>query len=149
LKVARCAALLLVSLALVIAGCGGDDAGYAQPTGTRTMPAATRAAATPNGSSNTPAAQTPGAGQDEVTGIVGAVVSATNTIEINQLSGADVTQVEVTADTQIRRATGGTLTLAQLRPSDRIVASGTVDGEVLVATRITVQDVVPGGAPGG
>jgi hypothetical protein len=77
------------------------------------------------------------------------VNAATGVIEINQLSGASVTQVQVTAATSIRLARGGTATLESLRPSDRIVAEGTVEGDVLTATRITVQEVVPGAAPGG
>jgi hypothetical protein len=77
------------------------------------------------------------------------VITATNRIEINQLSGADVSQIEVTPQTQIRRAVGGTLTLEQIRPSDRIVARGTVDGDTLTATRITLQEAVPGAQPGG
>jgi len=134
-----------LALAVVVVGCDDDEGNGSAATNTPSSNARTTTVSTVP-----PAADpTTVTGEAEVTGIVGAVVSATSTIEINQLSGADVTQIEVTAGTQIRRATGGSLTLAQIRPSDRIIARGAVDGDVLTATAITIQDVVPGAQPGG
>lgn len=93
---------------------------------------------------------TPASGDGEVTGIVGAVSAETHTIEITRVSGADVRRIEVTPATAIR---GGRLgerrDLGDLRPSDRIVATGEVQGDTLVASEITVQSVVPGADPGG
>lgn len=82
-------------------------------------------------------------------GIVGAVDEDARTIEINRLQGADVDVIEVDAGTRITSARGGTLRLGDLRPSDRIVARGTVEDGALVATEIEVGQVVPGSAPGG
>jgi hypothetical protein len=90
-------------------------------------------------------------GTDEVTGIVGTVNVATRTIEINRLRGAAVARVAVAPATDIRRAGGGAIKLSDIRPSDRIIATGAVDERAgsLTADRITVQDVVRGSQPGG
>lgn len=85
----------------------------------------------------------------EVQGIVGSVDQAQRTIQINRLQGAEVDYVEVSTSTRIRSAAGGTVRLADIRPSDRIVARGRVQGTSLVATEVTVGQVVPGGQPGG
>lgn len=82
-------------------------------------------------------------------GIVGAVDEDARTIIINRLQGADIGIIEVDAGTRITSARGGTLRLGDLRPSDRIVARGTVEDGALVATEIEVGQVVPGSAPGG
>lgn len=155
MNILRPIAVASVSLTLALAAaCGGDDAASERTSASpATSPSAAAATIVPRTTvSQTPLAETPAGGEDdaaEVTGIVGAVNQATSTIEINQLSGADVTQIEVTPQTELRRARGGTTTLSSIRPSDRIVAEGAVDGQALIATRVTVQDVVPGSSPGG
>jgi hypothetical protein len=138
--------MLPLVFAVVAFACDDDDDGAAG-TVTNTMPASARTST--SAPTQPPASDTPAPGEAEVTGIVGAIVTGANTIEINQLSGADVTEIVVTPSTQLRRATGGSLTLAQIRPSDRIIARGAVEGSVLTASRVTVQDVVPGAQPGG
>jgi hypothetical protein len=74
-------------------------------------------------------------------------------IEINRLSGAAVNRVETSTETRLRSPEGKALTLGQLRPSDRIVARGSLNerGDTLVAAEITVQslDPAPGSGPGG
>lgn len=82
-------------------------------------------------------------------GIVGAVDEDARTITINRLQGADVGVIEVGASTRITSARGGTLRLGDLRPSDRIVARGTLEDGVLAATEIEVGQVVPGSGAGG
>jgi hypothetical protein len=153
MRIVRLAAVALAALSLFIVACDDDGNGAATrtPAGSTTTSASPSAPAddvTP-GSVTPPPVDTPSADEQEVTGIVGAVITATSRIEINQLSGADVREVEVTPQTQIRRAVGGTLTLAEIRPSDRILARGSVDGETLIATRVTLQEAVPGAQPGG
>jgi len=94
---------------------------------------------------------TPGAGDEEVTGIVGVVNVAARTIQIERRSGAAVTKIALDGSTAIRKAAGGTLTLGQIRPSDRIVARGAISerGDELLASEITISQVVPGSSPGG
>lgn len=155
----RAAALIaaLSAIAIVGAACSddGDGADDASPTAratsaatsAATRPAATAGAAQP---SSTPAAgATSAPASDEVRGIVGAVNAGERTITITRLSGAQVTRIIVSPTTEIRRARGGTATLSEIRPSDRIIAQGAVSGGALEATRITVEDVIPGAAPGG
>ena len=156
-------ALALVTLALVsgawLTACdSGDDNGdsTATPGAAATSPAKTssagdttpKPAGTP--SSVATAGVTAAAGSVEVRGIVGAVSAQNGTIEISRLSGADVTTIKTSSATRIRRARGGTATLAEIRSSDRIIATGTVNNRgALEATEIAVEDVVPGAAPGG
>ena len=47
--------------------------------------------------------------------------------------------------------TTGTIQLKDIRPSDRIIAKGKLNDrrDALVASEITVQDVIPGAQPGG
>jgi hypothetical protein len=153
----RYAAAALLAFALIASVACGDDDDSPGNTATPTRAAATTVAATPTASANTPATAAtssateapPAGGESEVTGIVGAVDQGSNTIEITHLSGAAVTKVRVTSGTEIRRARGGNVTLAQIRPSDRIIAEGGVEGDVMTAREVTVQDVVPGAQPGG
>ncbi len=72
-------------------------------------------------------------------------------IEIKRLQGAAVAQVAVDATTAIRKAGGGTIQLKDIRTSDRIIAKGKLNDrrDALVASEITVQDVIPGAQPGG
>ncbi len=136
----------------MLTACGssddGDDVGG---TPAASAPAATTTARTPAPSATEPgAASTPASsGEVEVQGIVGAVDEDARTIIINRLQGADIGIIEVDAGTRITSACGGTLRLGDLRPSDRIVARGTVEDGALVATEIEVGQVVPGSAPGG
>ena len=156
MRIVRLAAVALVALSLFMVACdddGGDDnaSTAAGSTAIAGSPTASSRDVTPGSPTpvTPPPVDTPSTDEQEVTGIVGAVISSTSRIEINQLSGADVREVEVTPQTQIRRAVGGTLTLAEIHPSDRILARGTVDGETLIASRITLQEAVPGAQPGG
>lgn len=145
--------LLVAAIAAVLAvACNADDDG-ADPTpaarviATRARPDATSTIAA--------AGETPASGAVvEVTGIVGAVSTAARAIEINRISGANVNRIELAPATTIRSATGGRLALQDIRPSERIIASGPLNerGDAIVAREITVQNVVPGGQgsqPGG
>lgn len=148
--------------ACALAACGGSSSSSTptpRPTlaatsgAAPTAPAAASPVGTPAASATPAAADTPpppGA-EVEVTGIVGTVSAQTRMIEIKRLRGADVTRLEVGADTTIRRAAGGTARLTDVRTSDRIVATGTLNdrGDTLLATEITIQDVLPGAQPGG
>jgi hypothetical protein len=154
--------ILPISVAIVLAAaasaCGSDST--SRPTATAklasTPPIATvTTGVTPAARATTgvtPAATQPRAGETlEVTGIVGGLNLNGNVIEIKRLQGADVTQIAVDPATVIRKSTGGRLQLKDVRTSDRIIASGVLNDrrDTLVASEITVQDVVPGAQPGG
>lgn len=148
----RAGSLLLVAAlacGAAFAACGDD--GYGTSDATRTPRSTTTTALTPaNG--ETAAPSSPGAtaaAEAEVQGIVGSVNANDSTITISRLSGAAVTRIAVSPTTRIRQARGGTARLADIKPSDRIIASGTVEGSALRATEITIEAVVPGAAPGG
>jgi hypothetical protein len=147
-------------LALALAACGGSSSN-ATPTTRTTQAAASPATAagtttpatgnaSPVATASEPAPVTPGA-TVEVTGIVGTVSATTQTIEIRRLQGANVTRLEVGPRTSIRKAAGGTAQLRDIRPSDRLVAEGVLNdrGDTLLASQITVQDILPGAQPGG
>ena len=147
----------LVLIALAASGGCGDDA-KSDPTAKPATPAAgASAAVTPasttasTATSSTPGATKPAGNKVEVAGIVGVVNVSGNVIEIKRLSGASVTEIAVESTTTIRKATGGKIAFKDIRTSDRIVASGELNdrGDQLIATEITVQDVVPGAQPGG
>lgn len=154
--------ILLFSAAIVLAAaasaCGSDSKSSATAT---TKPASTTSAvASPTASTPaarpttglTPAATQPASGDVlEVTGIVGGLNLNGSKIEIKRLQGASVTQIAVDGTTVIRKATGGRLQLKDVRTSDRIIARGVLNDrhDALVASEITVQDVVPGAQPGG
>ena len=136
----------------MLTACGGDDNGDdAGGTPAESTPAATTAARTsaPSATERDAASIPASSGEVEVQGIVGAVDEDARTITINRLQGADAGVIEVGARTRITSARGGTLRLGDLRPSDRIVARGTLEDGVLAATEIEVGQVVPGSAPGG
>jgi hypothetical protein len=153
--------MLLVAAAVLLAAaasaCGSDS----KSTSTATAkPATTPAAAATAGATTTPAASTsavarpttaPAGDTLEVTGIVGGLSLDGSRIEIKRLQGASVTQIAVNATTVIRKATGGKLQVKDIRTSDRIIAKGVLNDrrDALVASEITVQDVVPGAQPGG
>jgi len=148
--------VLAAMLAAAAWSCGGD-ANKSEPAGSPTRassPAATASkspAPSRTGPATAAAQGTPQPGAAEVTGIVGSVNASARSIEINRLSGANVTKITLDSSTSIRKAGGGTTTLTQIRSSDRIIARGTISdrGDALIATEITVQDVVPGAQPGG
>jgi glucose/arabinose dehydrogenase len=149
----RNATLILMLIALqsaaALVACGGGSK-KSQPTPAATVAAATAASPSPKPAAP-PSAPAPTGESVEVTGIVGNVNAGTRTIQIERRSGASVTKISVGPATVIRRAAGGTATLSQIKPSDRIIASGTLSerGDALVAVEITVQEVVPGSSPGG
>ena len=144
----------IVILAVAAWSCGGSS--KASPSPTAAASPATAVAKSPVASTSA-AARTPTSGAadagtvDEVTGIVGSVNAATRTILIDHLSGAPVTKITVDESTVIRRVSGDTITLREVRVSDRIVASGHLNDrqDALVAAHVTVQDVLPGAQPGG
>jgi hypothetical protein len=134
-------------LAVIIAGltlasaCGDDDDTPDEPTAppvtvTRSVP--------PTTGPSSPTAEI------EVTGIVGVVNLSGNTIEIRATQGSPITEIAVSAQTRIETVSGRSIRINNIRPSDRISAVGrpSDDSDTLVATRITVQEVVPGSGPG-
>jgi len=145
----------LIALALAAWSCGGSSKPSPSPTaGALASPTlAAKSPAAPTAAARTPSASASAAPGtvDEVTGIVGVVNTTTNTIQIDRLSGAPVRKITVDAATVIRRVSGDTITLGEVRISDRIVASGHLNDrqDALVATHVTVQDVLPGAQPGG
>ena len=156
--------ILLFSAAIVltaaVSACGSDSksspTATAKPSGTTTAAnATTPAGSTPTARPTTgvtPARTQPASGDVlEVTGIVGGLNLNGSKIEIKRLQGAAVTQIAVDGTTVIRKATGGRLQLKDVRTSDRIIARGVLNDrhDALVASEITVQDVVPGAQPGG
>ena len=147
---------VITALAIVAWSCGGSSKSSQSPTAGAASPTIAAAATSPAPAASTtaltPAASTADTGTvDEVTGIVGSVNVATHTILIDRLSGAPVVKITVDSSTVIRQVSGGTITLADVRVSDRIVASGHLNDreDALVATHVTVQDVLPGAQPGG
>ena len=163
--VMRIAVICLIALATLLNACGGDDddgvvsiteedltpaATVVEPTaGATDEPAATavdRTAGPTDEPESTPATN----GETvEARGIIGAIDRDSGVITINPLQGTPVDKIEVGQQTEILSARGGQITLAELRVSDRIIAIGQVEGGALVATRISVSQVVPGADPGG
>lgn len=135
-------------LTLGIAACGGSSNSNPTPTSAPASP--TRA---PSPAPTPPAQATPSNSGEtvEVTGIVGTASASTGLIEIDRISGAPVRRISVDQNTVFRRAAGGTTTLAQIHTSQRIIARGIVNdrGDTLIASEVTVQDVIQGGQPGG
>lgn len=153
--------LIALLAATLLPGCVGGGTKTPQPTPSATS-AATRSPSSPGPATPassaasptvaaSPSAPAPTGESVEVTGIVGSVSAGTRVIQIERRSGAAVTKVNVGPATVIRRAAGGTTSLAQIKPSDRIIARGTLSerGDALVAVEITIQEVVPGSSPGG
>lgn len=147
-------------IAMASVSCGGDS--NASPA--KSAPAVasvaasasavrTQAAATPaSRATSAPAVSSQVTGDTvEVTGIVDGVSLTGNIIEIRRLQGAAVTRVGVGPGTVVRKAAGGTLAFRDIRTSDRIIARGTLNDrrDTLLASQITVQDVIPGAQPGG
>jgi hypothetical protein len=131
--------------------CGGGSK-KSEPTPGAATPSVSTTASAKAATAATPAATSQPQGDVvEVTGIVGGVSLSGKVIEIKRLQGAAVTQVAVEAATPIRKAGGGTIQLKDIRPSDRIIAKGKLNDrrDALVASEITVQDVIPGAQPGG
>ena len=151
--------LMLAVLAAALAACGGSDGPKtptARPTlaGSSTTVPVVTPILTPASTADNPATvapTSPSGATVDVTGIVGTVSTATQTIEIRRLSGANVTRLEVGPRAVIRKAGGGTAQLRDIKPSDRLVATGVINdrGDTLEVTEITVQDILPGAQPGG
>jgi hypothetical protein len=139
----------LTAAALLLLACGGSDDGNVirvrEEDLTPDVPVTVQTAVP----TQAPAATPTGGELAEVQGIVGAIDEAAQTISITRLQGASVDTVRAGASTRITGAGGRELTLADLRPSDRIVATGTLEEGILVASEITVGQVVPGTDPGG
>jgi len=149
------ALLAAMALAVTAWSCGGGSKSSPPPTTVAASPTAdsatkSPAVSTPETSATSPATADTGT-LDEVTGIVGSVNNASRTIQIDRLSGAAVTRITVDSSTVIKTASGDTITLSEVHVSDRIVASGRLNDrqDALVATNVTVQDVLPGAQPGG
>lgn len=142
---------LLAAASLVACGGGSKKPQQASDATAGATAAAASPSPKPAASPSSVSSPAPAGESVEVTGIVGSVNAGTRTIQIERRSGASVTKISVGTSTVIRRATGGTATLAQIKPSDRIIASGTLSDrrDVLVAAEITIQEVVPGSSPGG
>ena len=148
---------VVIAAAASLAACGGSS-----KSATPTPPAS---ASTPRAATSIPPPATPAragtagaatrAPSDsetvELTGVVGSITPATRTFTVTRLSGATVNQIEVQDSTRIRKAEGGTETFAQIRTSDRVIASGHLNdrGDALVADDITVQSGIAGAQPGG
>jgi hypothetical protein len=134
--------------ALAVTACGGSSGSNRTPT---SGPGSVTPLASPE--ATLPVRTTPLSSADtvEVTGIVGTASESTGLIEIDRISGAPVRRISVDQNTVFRRAAGGTTTLAQIHTSQRIIARGTVNdrGDTLLASEVTVQDVIQGGQPGG
>jgi hypothetical protein len=161
------AAVAMLVATLAFSACGGSSSSNSDATAnpaTAAPSAAASVAAAQTSTSTTPA---PGATTDaataaapppssdgaslEVTGIVGGVNLNGNVLEIKRLSGAAVREIAIDSSTVIRSAAGGRIAFSDIRVSDRIIADGPLNDrqDQLVATEITVQDVVPGAQPGG
>ena len=132
-------AAFVMAASIACAGCADMSETPSPPA-----PASTLGRATPA----SPA--TARAGEVEVTGIVGSVDAGARSIAINRLSGANARTIIVRDGTIIRRAMGGSLTLTQVRPSDRIIATGVLDtaANSLLATEIEIGAVGDPGAGG-
>ncbi len=144
--------------AVAIAACGGDtdEAPTSASPAITVEPSAAASPAVPTpgaSSAESPSAQptdaraTTGA-LAEVQGIVGSIDRDAGAIIINRIGGASVKRVLVVPGTRIRDTNGNTLRLTQVRPSDRIIARGTVEGQDLIADEVEISQVVPGTSPG-
>ena len=144
--------------ALAVAACGGgtDDVPASASPAITAEPSAATSPAVPTPAQSpaeSPVAQPTGApatdaAPAEVQGIVGSIDSDAGAIIINRIGGASVKRVLVVPGTRIRDTHGNALRLTQIRPSDRIIAQGTVEGQDLIADDVTIGQVVPGTSPG-
>ncbi len=150
---ARRLAIIGVAVAAVLlAGCEDDDDGVISIGEDDLSPLVTVVERSPAPTSGSAVGEpTPPVSGDtiEVQGIIGAIDHDAGVITINRLQGADVDRIQVGEGTEIRSARGGTISLAGLRVSDRIIAEGVVEGAALLAERIEISQVVPGADPGG
>jgi hypothetical protein len=149
----RTCAALVIAASLMFAACGDDDGSDRRPGDAAASPGISTVADPSEDPAPTfPAVadETPESGVVEIRAIVGTVNLAAGTIIINQVEGEEVEMVEVTPNTEISSARGNLpLGIDDLGPSDRIVARGQIQNEVLVADEIVVQPVIPGAQPGG
>jgi hypothetical protein len=148
--VPRLAIISLVLAAVLVAACDDDNDRVITIDEDDLSPVATAVDRSPVPTSDAGEPTPPASGETvEVQGIIGAIDQELGVITINRLQGADIDRIEVGGATEIRSARGGTITIRDLRVSDRIIATGEVDDGVLVATRIEISQVVPGADPGG
>ena len=147
--------VVMIVVAAMLGGCSDDNGGAkGAPSAaqTTTVSAATKVAtAESTGTTVTEQPTKAPAEPVEVQGVVGSVNAQTRIIEIRPTSGGSYSMIQVEATTKIRRAGGGTGQFSQIRSSDRILAVGVAGDErdVLIASEITIQQVVPGSQPGG
>ena len=144
--------VVMIAAAAMLGGCSDNSGANATPTSAaqRTVvPVATKVATVAPIQSEQPT-KAP-AETVEVQGVVGSVNAQTRIIEIRPTSGGSYSMIQVEATTKIRRAGGGTGQFSQIRSSDRILAVGVASDEpdTLLASEITIQQVVPGSQPGG
>jgi len=161
-------ALILAAVTIATVACSGDDS-TDDPTPVRSPAAASTAGATAPGASATPdsaatpdADSTPGSAPTpegtaptediEVQGVVGSVDEAAGIIDF-RATGAEqrFSRIELAPGATIETASGSRIDLANIRPSDRVIARGSQgeDEGTLLADEVTVQAVVPGAQPGG
>ena len=155
-KYGSIAGCLLAALAIAACGGGTDDAPASASSAITLEPSAAASPAVPTPAESpgeSPVAQptsppTTDGTSAEVQGIVGSVDSDAGAIIINRIGGASVKRVLIVPGTRIRDTRGNTLRLTQIRPSDRIIARGTVEGQDLIADEVEISQVVPGTSPG-
>jgi hypothetical protein len=151
----RLAVLALPLLVALAATSCSDDDDNGDVAVTATPPAAEATqpiASTEAPSATEPAGAPTSSGAIEVQGVVGAVDEAGRTIEFRP-TGAEqrFNKIFVPQNAEIRTASGASIPLSSIRPSDRIIATGQVGDapDVLISGEVTVQAVVPGAQPGG
>lgn len=140
---------VLAVIALTVAGCSGDDGDpddAGTPTSAVTAPVPTVSLPPTPAPDDTPTSTT-----IEVQGVVGVVLLPSRIIEIRPTGPEQYSRIALTPNAVIMRPGGAIIDLADVRPSDRIVAYGRPgdDGDTLVSDDVTVQQVIQGGPPGG
>jgi len=128
-------AAAMIAASLIIVACGDDGDDGIAPESQRTT--GTQPTTTPEATAE---------GLVEVIGIVGALDIAGRTIEITRLSGAEVTRIAIDEEAVFTNAEGTRIQIIHIRPSDRIIARGTVDAAagVMRASRIEVSRAIDG-----
>ena len=137
---------MIVGTIAITTACG-DDEDSDEPTPTA---AATRTVTVQTPQSSPEANATSSGETIEVQGVVGAVDVSAGIIEIRATGGSSITTIELAPGAELTRPNGSSIELADIRPSDRIVATGVAGAgpQILVADVVTAQQVVPGGPPG-
>jgi hypothetical protein len=139
------AGLVLILVGLSATACDGDSS-YSEPS-----PTPHSRSANPSAVATRPTVVETSPAEVEVQGVVGAVNAQAQTIAIRPTGEASFSTIVVDSATRILRAGGGTGRLSDIRSSDRIIATGVPgdDPETLIASEITIQQVIPGAQPGG